>query len=260
MEKIFTRPISYLYTAWVFLMFVFPLPLVLLVHIAVKPLEEKKRLRLIYRVHRIWIGLWEWFTGLHFQVNEHHRVLPDQAYVFVVNHCNLLDILMVGSCIQHPWKSLAKKEILAIPFVGWLIGQIAVMVDRSNRESRKASVLHMIRELRKGISILVFPEGTRNRTGEPLKSFQQGAFSVAISAQVPIVPVIITETRPMQPVDSLTFKPGKGHITFLPPVSTQGYSEHEVNRLMEEVKTMMETFILSHDPWFAQAPQNIKSV
>lgn len=258
MKKIAGNLISALYTAWIFVMFVLPLPLVLLVHIVVKIIPQERRLRVIYRVHRRWIGFWEFMTGLHFKVQHHDRVQKDQAYMFVVNHINLLDIPMVGSCIQHTWKSLAKKEILAIPLVGWLIGQIAVMVDRSSKDSRRRSVLQMVRELKGGISILVFPEGTRNRTSGPMKTFHQGAFSVAISAQVPIMPVIITHTRRMQPIDTMKFFPGTGYLTFLPPISTKNYKEEDLGKLMNEVKMTMENYIMEHDPHFQTEKEEMK--
>ena len=257
MKKIVSNLLNILYTTWVFMMFVAPLPFVLLAHILVKIVPPQRRLLIIYRVHRVWIGFTEITTGLHFKVQHHERVQKDQAYVFVVNHINILDIPIVGSCIQHTWKSLAKKEILAIPFLGWVIGQIAVMVDRSSKDSRRRSVLQMVRELKEGTSILVFPEGTRNRTSGPLKSFHQGAFSVAISAKVPVMPVVITHTRSMQPVNTVRFFPGTGYMTFLPPISTENYRDEDLIILMEEVKTVMETYIQENDPHFQKPIEEI---
>lgn len=189
-------------------------------------------------------------TGIHFRVHHHDRVDQNQAYIFVCNHSNMLDIPFVGSCIMHPWKSLVKRELLRIPFVGWIIGQISIPVNRSDKESRKKSLLNMIRELKSGVSVLIFPEGTRNRTKEPLKRFYPGAFSVAISAQVPIMPIILSETRPLQPIDTIEFYPGKGHMTFLDPISTEGYTEKDVPVLMEKVRKTMYDALVELDPQF----------
>lgn len=242
--------INRIYFAWAVLVFVTPIPLVLLMHVIARLMKEHARLRFIYRGHRMWIKWWEILTGIHFQVHDHDRVDPQQTYIFVCNHCNILDIPIVGSTIMHPWKSLVKRELLRVPFVGWIIGQISIPVDRSNKESRKMSLLEMIRELNSGVSVLIFPEGTRNRTKEPLKRFYPGAFSVAISAQVPIMPIILSETRPLQPIDTIEFYPGKGHMTFLDPISTEGYTDKDVAALSEKVRQAMYDALVELDPQF----------
>ena len=248
-----TKPsllLNRLYFGWAVFVFIIPIPLVLLCHILVRVLPEGNRLRAIYRVHRTWIKWWEILTGIHIRVHAHDLVDPEQAYVFVCNHSNMLDIPFAGSCIMHPYKSLVKRELLKIPFVGWIIGQISIAVDRSSKESRKTSLMSMVRELNEGVSVLIFPEGTRNRTKEPLKRFYPGAFSVAISAQVPIMPIILSETRPLQPIGTIEFYPGIGHMTFLEPIPTEGLSDKDVNDLMQQVQQVMFDKLVELDPQF----------
>lgn len=240
-----------LFQCWAWLLFALPMPFILVFHVLVSLIPQKKRLVYIYRAHRVWIGLWEFGTGIQFSVHNHEIVEKDQTYVFVVNHCNLMDIPIVGSSIIHPWKSLIKKEILSIPFLGWLIGRISISVDRTNRVSREQSMQGMVAALKEGISILIFPEGTRNRTPNPLKDFHTGAFRAAIAGNVPIIPVILTDTRKLQPVDSLRFYPGRGHMTFLPPISTEGFTKATVPLLKDKVWEEMNAAIIERDPDFA---------
>ena len=247
MKRHLLNLISWVYTGWVVLIFLLPIPIILLVHIIAKVFKEGTRLRFIFRAHRIWIAIWEWLTGIHFRIQNADLIDPNQSYVFIVNHVNLLDILMVGSCIQHPIKFLAKKEILKIPFVGWIIQQVAVMVDRSNKESRSRTMLEMKRELNNGVSILVFPEGTRNRTPHPLKTFYPGGFRIALTAGVPILPVVITNSRNLQPVHSMRFFPGKCEMTFLSPISTENMKTEDVKALSDKVRNIMEAAIRNRD-------------
>ena len=241
-----------IFLIWAWPIFILPMPLVLLFHVVVSVLPQKPQLLLIYRAHRAWIQFWGNLTGIRFSVHHHERVQKDTAYVFVVNHCNLMDIPIVGSAIIHPWKSLAKKEILSIPFLGWLIGRISITVDRKDKKSREESITRMVDALNAGVSILVFPEGTRNRTDNPLKDFHLGAFRVAAKAQVPIIPIVLTNTRSLQPVNTLRFYPGKGDMTFLPPISSEGYTLETASFLKDKVWEEMNQAILERDEYFRE--------
>lgn len=171
-----------LYFLYAGILFFIPSIIVLPIHGILSLFPPRKRLPMIYKVHRIWVGSWEILTGLRFSVQGREHLDPDKTYVFIANHTNMLDIPMVGSRIYHPWVSLIKKELKYIPLVGNIISLIAIPVDRSNAESRKSSLLNMVKTLREGVSILVFPEGTRNSSKHPLKRFFSGAFKVAIDA------------------------------------------------------------------------------
>ncbi|MEL6591122.1 MAG: lysophospholipid acyltransferase family protein [Bacteroidota bacterium] len=245
------KHLNLLYVGYVFITFIIWLPVVVLLHILFKLIpDEKRRLRLIYQVHRGWIGLWEILTRINMQVERHDRVDPKQTYMFVANHNNMLDVPVVGSCIQHPWKSLVKKEILDIPILGWIIGNISIPVNRCDRASRSRSLKGMVQSLNDGISILVFPEGTRNRTEQPLKQFHGGAFRVAIEAQVPIMPIVMTGIRQMQPVDTMEFYPGDIQMKFLEPIPTEGLSAADEGKIKEKVYRIIEAELLENDPFF----------
>jgi 1-acyl-sn-glycerol-3-phosphate acyltransferase len=247
------KRLNIIFAAYVLLAFSLWIPFVLLAHILVKFIgDEHKRLRVIYRVHRVWIGIWESMTRIKIDIQNHHYIDHDQAYMFVANHSNMLDVLAVGSCIQHPWKSLVKRELLSVPFVGWIIGNISISVDRSNRESRRTSLFNMIQSLKDGVSVLVFPEGTRNRTPEPLKRFHIGAFRAAIAAQVPVMPIVLLGIRDLQPVDTIEFYPGDIRMKFLGPIPTEGLGEGDVQQLLEKVQAVMRAEILAGDPHFTR--------
>ena len=249
--KAFYKWVNIVYTLYALIVFTIPIPFVLLFHGLVGWMKTRDRLIWVYKSHRVWIGFWEFMTGLDFDVEGMENIDPDQSYVFVVNHNNMLDIASIGSYLIHPWKSLIKKEIKKVPLIGFLIGLIAIPVDRSSKESRKQSLIGMVKHLKSGISILIFPEGTRNRTGEVLRRFYPGAFSVAIKAQVPIIPIVICNHRDMQPVNKLSLYPGKGNIIVLPPVSTQGLQDTDMKTLNQQVYQQMYDTIMAREKQFA---------
>ncbi len=250
-SEIMNKLLNLIYVFYVWITFSIWVPIMALVHLGAKLIrDEHRRLRFIYRAHRVWIGSWELLTRINIQVLQADKIHPEQVYIFTANHNNLLDIPVVGSSIIHPWKSLVKREILSYPLVGWLIRNISIPVDRASKESRHQSLLTMIHHLQSGISVLVFPEGTRNRSQDPLKRFHPGAFRAAIAAQVPVMPIVLTGIREMQPVDTLAFYPGTLTMRFLDPIPTQGLVEADEPRLREKVYAIMEREILASDPYF----------
>ncbi|MEO1448650.1 MAG: lysophospholipid acyltransferase family protein [Bacteroidota bacterium] len=246
------------YFIWSLFWFIVPMPVVLVLHAIAGFLPHPKNLLFIYRVHRGWIGFWETMTHMHFQTHGLEKIHADQSYMIVANHTNILDIPFAGSVIMHPFKSLVKKELIQIPFLGWIIGQISIPVSRKSQESRKKSLFDMVCELEHGTSILVFPEGTRNRTAERLMKFYPGAFIVAIRAQKPILPVIITGTRDMQPVGTIQFHPGEGHLYALDPIPTKGLTEDDVPNLIRQTRdTMMRALLEIENQPTALAPAHV---
>ena len=250
MEKMLKDLLGALYTAYSILLFNLPMPLILLFHIYASTLPEKKRLVRIYKAHSYWIRFWTFFTGSEFILENEERIDPGQSYVFVGNHVNMLDVAMVGSMIFHPWKPLTKKEIKDIPLLGWLIGNISIVVDRSSPQSRTNSLGDMVDHLKRGISILIFPEGSRNRKNIPLNKFYPGAFKTAIEAQAPILPLVIYNTRKLKPVNEFRIYPGKGYIRVLDPVPTKGKTLNDLEALMSEVHAIMESHVLELDDSF----------
>jgi 1-acyl-sn-glycerol-3-phosphate acyltransferase len=107
-----------------------------------------------------------------------------------------------------------------------------VIVDRKNDQSRKESYDAMKRVLANGLDMLIYPEGTRNKTSEPLKSFYDGAFKLAIETNTPIIPVVLLNTKKILPPYPIMFlKPGKIQLHILSPISTEGHTVASLKQL-----------------------------
>jgi 1-acyl-sn-glycerol-3-phosphate acyltransferase len=217
-------------------------------------LPTSVRLLAFYRFARLLTRGWSLLTMVRIKTVDRHKLLPQQTYVLVSNHVNLLDILVAGTQIVHPFFALAKKEFLRIPVLGQIVGLIAIPVDRSSKESRLKSRNIMLSHLRQGHSILIFPEGTRNRSQEALRPFYDGAFATAIQAQLPILPMVILDSRPMQPPNTARVHPGTCKLMFLDPISTAGKEMKDLEEVKQEVRNAMETALLRHDAFFSPSP------
>lgn len=228
-----------LYSFWVIFTFFIALVPIVLVAFLVFWLPEHPRLLTFFRFTQATIRVWEWITGYRFSSEGMEHLDEGAPFVITPNHINLLDMPVMGPRFIHPFRPLAKSDfayypLLNIPYFFFCIG-----VNRKSPEHRRASQDRMLKTLKRGTSVMIFPEGTRNRTEDLLQPFFSGAFHVAIEAQVPVVPVVQLGSRPLQPASTMKFYPGKVLVKVLPPVSTEGLTEADVPMLMEKVRRIM---------------------
>ena len=125
------------------------------------------------------------------KVTGRENVDPKQSYVFVANHQSFLDVFAIYGWLPNNFKWLMKKEIRRVPFVGTACAVAGhIFVDRSNPRAALQSMEKVKKELVDGISTVIFPEGTRTKTGE-IGRFKQGAFKIAMDMELPVVPITL---------------------------------------------------------------------
>ncbi|MFZ9595757.1 MAG: lysophospholipid acyltransferase family protein [Bdellovibrionia bacterium] len=163
------------------------------------------------------------------------------ARVMIANHQSALDLMVGAALSSEGCLVVAKKEIIWIPFINlswWALG--FTRLDRSNPTRAINSLLELSRFIvQDQRSIWIMPEGTRYPAGE-IGPFKKGAFHLAIQAQVPIYPVVLSGSGELLGKAGFFPKPGKIWIRFLPPVPTVGLSSHDVETLMNQVRTQMQ--------------------
>jgi 1-acyl-sn-glycerol-3-phosphate acyltransferase len=164
---------------------------------------------------------------------------PRKPYIVVSNHESNFDPFLLS---YLPWemKYLSKRALFRIPVFGWsmaIVGDIAV--DRGDKNSRGRSLEGCREVLRKKVSVLIFPEGTRSRT-EDLLPFRHGAFRLAIEEGVDILPVGLSGTRHALPKGSWRIHPARAHVLVGAPVSTAGLSPDDAPALAERVQGIVE--------------------
>ena len=149
-----------------------------------------------------------------------HRLDPEKSYIFMANHLSNFDIpaLFVGLPVQFRW--LAKAELFKIPIFGQgMKGCGYISIDRSNRESAFESLREAANKIQSGVSVMIFPEGTRSHDGK-LLPFKKGGFVLAQNAGVPIVPVAIKGSGVVMSRNGMRIKAGEIHIEILPEIDT----------------------------------------
>lgn len=120
---------------------------------------------------------------------------PDEVYIFVGNHTTLLDVPAVALATPNTFKFLAKHELTKIPLFGYIIKNLYFSVKRKDKEDRARSMDEMKACLERGISLFIFPEGTRNKTNDQLAEFYDGAFKLALHSRKPIAVCTIINSK-----------------------------------------------------------------
>jgi 1-acyl-sn-glycerol-3-phosphate acyltransferase len=160
-------------------------------------------------------------------------------FVLVVNHQSFADL--IAMCfLDHPTKYLGKASVFDVPVFGWALriaGEVPVV--RGNRDSGREALERLGAWLDRGVSVALFPEGTRTETGE-IGAFKVGAFKLAIAHGRPVVPVVLSGARNLLPKGSLVFQ-GEAdvRVRVLDPVATDGWSIDDAAKLAEEVRAKM---------------------
>lgn len=189
------------------------------------------------RIARGWMGVWLRLVGCPPRVSGQHHFKTGEAYIVVCNHNSLMDPPMSSPFIPGPNKTIAKASFMKLPLFGWYYRMGGVMVDRSSEISRRKSFENMRAVLDQGMHMCIYPEGTRNRSDQPLKSFYDGAFKLAIDTGHSILPAIIFHTRTILPPHRFFyFVPHSITMDFLPPISPAGET---VESLKEKVFQVM---------------------
>lgn len=187
-------------------------------------------------VARGWARCVLWGAGVRVRRRYESDLDPTGRYIFMVNHQSLYDIPVVAVSLPHQFRFLAKRSLFRIPIFGWSLAAAGfVPVDRHHRERATETFTGAMGELRKGASLIVFPEETRSLDGD-LGDFQRGGFLMALKEQMAIVPVGISGTLRVRRKGSLWTCPGVVEIGFGRPIDTSEYGVKRKNELIEAVR------------------------
>jgi len=233
-----------LYKVWVFL--VFSVFMILYLPGIMIPFLLGQRFG---NIGYFFLWLWSWtfsiLTFIRYEFYGTENFKKGQAYIFVSNHTSFLDIPGIRMIIPGQFRPLAKKELLKIPVFGWIVKSATIIVDRSSQESRKKSIDRLKQFLRQGISILIFAEGTQNRSKEVLQPFHDGAFRIAVDTQQPILPLVVVGAGKLMPPSTIDLRPGKIKIYVGGEIKTEGLTASDIASLKEKTFNVMKDLIIN---------------
>jgi 1-acyl-sn-glycerol-3-phosphate acyltransferase len=236
------RLLRFLFTLYGFILFTLFLLLIFPLVIVASFFGRIRGGNFIYILCQIWADVVLFLTFIRIQYIYETKPQKGQPYVFIFNHLSYLDIpLIMKACRGRHFRVLGKAEMTKIPIFGFLYRNAVVLVDRTSAAARAKSVLQLKAVLRKDISVVISPEGTFNMTNEPLKSFYDGAFRIAIETQTPVLPMLFLDAyhrHNYKSVFSLT--PGRSRIVYLDPVPVAELTLNDVQALKEKVYAIMD--------------------
>lgn len=194
-----------------------------------------------YKFLWIWSLIFSWLTFIRYEFHGRENFRKGQSYIYVSNHTSFLDLPGIRLLIPGEFRPLAKKELLKIPVFGLIARGATVIVDRSDRESKHKSLDRLKKILSDGISILLFAEGTQNRSKEILQPFKDGAFRLAIDTQMPVLPLVVIGAGKLMPPGTINLRPGLIKIIVAPeiPIADQA----DVSRLKQQTFEVMKGMI-----------------
>jgi len=190
----------------------------------------------LYKLGRFGIAVALFLSGTRVVVEGREKLGDARNTVVMPNHVSHLDAPVLFEALGIDFKAVAKKEIFKIPFLGHVLRFAGfIEVDRKDRTQARQALDRAAASLRDGNCFLIFPEGTRTRTGE-LGPFKRGAFVAAIEAGSRVVPAVLQGVGELMPRGRLRMRPGTVRLRLLDPVSAQSYSYDDRERLAEDVR------------------------
>jgi 1-acyl-sn-glycerol-3-phosphate acyltransferase len=191
----------------------------------------------------VWSWIFSKLTFIRYKFYGRENFKKGAAYIYVSNHTSFLDIPGIRMIIPGQFRPLAKKELLKIPVFGWIAQAATIIVDRTSQESRRKSIDILKQLLKKGISVLIFVEGTQNRSKEILQPFHDGAFRIAVDTQQPLLPMVVIGAGKLMPPGTINLRPGLIRIYVGEEISTLGLKPADVAQLKERTFLIMENMI-----------------
>ena len=193
----------------------------------------------IHNIARRWAKGILWFSGVKVEVSGDENLIPDRPQIFMANHQSFFDIFIVLAFIPAQFRFIAKRELFRVPVFGGALRRYGTIeINRQHHESAVRSIDEAAMKIRKGTSVMTFPEGTRSMDGE-IKAFKKGVFHLALTAGVPIVPVSIIGSREILQKHSLKVNPGKIVMVIGEPVETASYSEENRDELIARIRDVV---------------------
>jgi 1-acyl-sn-glycerol-3-phosphate acyltransferase len=204
--------------------------------------------RLIDHIIRLWARLLVRGAGIDLRVEGTEVIDPQQRYILVANHHSYFDIPCIFAAIPQPIRFMAKVSLFKIPIFGWAIGRAGfIPIDRKNRRTAVKSFELAVDRIRKGNTVVVFPEEGRSRE-RAMRPFQRGGFLLALRSGLPILPVAIDGTFDVFRAGAKRVTPGRVTIRVGTPIPTAERTVRDKGQLLEESRAQITRMLYGEQP------------
>ena len=193
-----------------------------------------------HRVARLWGWIQLRITGTRVNITGLGNIDRQKSYILVSNHQSAFDIFTFLGYLPIQFRWIAKAELFRAPFMGWAMHRIGyIAIERDSPKKAYRSMLKAAELVNRGVSVMIFPEGTRSPDGR-LQSFKKGLFLIALKSQAPILPITIQGTAKIMKKGDWRTYPGKVQITIDPPIETAGIPAPKEEELSQRVRCTLE--------------------
>ncbi len=242
--KIVKEILARVFALWAMVTFIITFFIIFIPSMLTWLIPEPKGQAWFIRIARLWMNIWLPLAGCPIKIKGKENFAPGHAYIVTCNHNSLMDVPVSCPYIPGANKTIAKTSFAKIPFFGFFYMKGSVLVDRKSETSRRQSYEKMKEVLRKGMHMSIYPEGTRNRTGEPMKKFHEGAFKLAKETCNEIIPAILFNTKKVLPLGKpFYFWPSKLEMHFLEPVAV---GSQTAEQLKVKIFNLMKEYYVQH--------------
>jgi 1-acyl-sn-glycerol-3-phosphate acyltransferase len=247
MMRSLLKPFQWLYALYATLLFVAIMLLLFPFVIIASFFGRIRGGNLIFRICMLWADIWFPLIFIF-----HRKIFEaphdgKKQYIFVSNHISYIDAAILPKAFRQPVRALGKIELARVPVFGFIYRKAIVTVDRSNPDNRARSIRLLRSVIGKGISVMVFPEGTFNMTHRPLKDFYDGAFRLAIETQTPVKPVLFLDAYSRMKYTGLfNMSPGRCRLVYLDEIPVAGMTLADTETLKQRVYQLMEKRLIAY--------------
>ena len=190
----------------------------------------------VHRIANLWAKMLLFICGVKADVTGRGNINGRGPHIFMANHQSDFDILLALAYIPGQFRWIAKKELFVYPLFGKAMRKADyIPIDRQNREKALESLDEAALQVKRGKSLMTFPEGTRSRDGK-IRPFKKGLFYLALRSGVPIIPFSIVGSREIMPRRSLRISPRRVAIVIDKPIDVRKYSLDRRDDLIEDVR------------------------
>jgi 1-acyl-sn-glycerol-3-phosphate acyltransferase len=195
---------------------------------------------IVHHYARWWARIQLLVSGVRVKVKGLDNLDKESPYIYMSNHQGSYDIFVLLSCLPIQFRWIAKKELFAIPILGWAMRAANyISIDRSGKSKALESIERAADKIKGGVSVVIFPEGTRSRDGS-IQPFKRGGFTLAMKSGVPIIPITINGSWDVMPRESMKVRPGEIRVSIDRAIQTTPLSLREKSVLMGKVREIIE--------------------
>lgn len=235
--KILKYPFWILYRIWFYILVI--VPIIILFPILVISILKEEWYPYFFRLARLWAKIILIGMGFRWIVKREQILDPDKSYMFIANHTSMADIMLMLVSAKNPFVFVGKAELAKFPIFGFFYKRTCILVDRSSEKSRQAVFLRAQKRLRQGLSICIFPEGGVPDEEIILDEFKDGAFRLAISHQIPIVPMTFADNKERFSYVFFSGSPGRVRVRVHQFLSTEGMTSKDAKGLNVQARALI---------------------